>query len=979
MNANLIMRAFAEAPLAMAIVDALPPYVIIAANDAFDADVRATLGSIDKALLTGHALPDLVPAAAESGLDAVLRDACAGMPQRMVSCRTAGRELRYAEILISALKDADGTQALLYVSLDITESENARRELEKANTRLSGIAAVSHESAQVASDAVMQAAAVAAATTCEGPALLLLADDDGGLTRTASHALPVGVLAESISADRLPSVGRALHTRTTRITQYTMSLPLTERALLGAAHATWLVATPVAGRLAACGVLVTLWRRVNGPNTDDLRALELIAGQVGTTLQHDRLLAAAEDQRARLELILEGMPDSVWILDADGTLARTNPAGERLLELRRGVPLPMLKELSARFDSTGDEPETGDSLGLRRALAGQIVANATAMIRQPWARREVWVHSSAAPLRNASGAIVGAVGVSKDVTDRRRADEAIRLLAYASAELSSTLDYRRSLASVARSAVTLRLADWCIVDLCEPDGSIVRLTVAHRDADNLDLARDLQRHPPRGTSSVFADVFGDGKVRAYARLREAQVKLLAQDPSQARVLESLRPRSLLLVPIVARGRSFGVMQLLRTTSWRAFLHDDAAVAQDLAQRAGMAIDNARLFDEARAADQRKDEFIGVLSHELRTPLTSVMVWAGILRQASDPERIRHAAEVIERNIAIQTALINDLLDLTSISRGKVQLDRADEDLRDILQVAVDIVRDAAASRTVRLVYEPPSAPVPVHVDAKRLQQVFWNILNNAIKFTGADGEITIRVSADREGAVVRIRDSGEGISPDFLPHVFDMFRQHGRAVQRGRAGLGIGLALAKQLVELHGGRIEARSDGKGTGSEFLVSLGGHDGRAVRNALDARPEAPALAGVSVLVIEDVQDLGLGATALLEARGARVIEARNAEEALRLLEHEGVDAVLCDLWMPVMDGFTFIRQVRAHERWEHLPVIAVAALTGPRDVSRIDASGFNGFVRKPFEDAALIAVLRQTLDRAVAARQSREPAA
>ncbi len=962
MRPELLTHAFAQAPFAMALLETAAPYRLLAANEFFAAEIAAG-ESLET--IRGRTLFDLLPSSCDGSLEGALRRAAAGTSQTLLEFRAGTPRSRYVEITLSAVANGHGVAALLYLSRDVTDAESGRRRLEVTNERLSALAAVARETIHLAPERVTGVAARSAATLCDGAAAVYLLDARGELTRAASVGMPAtACLPQRATRTRLPAAWRAMYSGDSETCAFGPAATAEDRAILAAVRASWLVATPIAGRVGACGAILTCWRRSHGPSRDDLRSLALVAGQVALAIEHAALNAVAERERARLDLILESMPESVWLVDADGTLARTNSAGRRLLGIDGGAPLPRADALSRRF-----APDVGaasdDALGLRRALAGETVHHLASFARQSAPAREIWLDSSAAPLRAAGGAVVGAVGITNDMTERRRAEEAVQLLAQASAELGATLDYHRSLASVARLAVLLKLADWCVVDLLEPDGTTTRLPVAYPEATAAAVAGDLQRRPsaPEG---IFAEVLAAKEVRAYSRHVDWMHAPFAVDAEQRRILDALQPRSMVLAPIVARGCAYGVMQLVRTSTVRPFGQRDVALAQDLARRAATAIDNVRLIEEARAADRRKDEFLGVLSHELRTPLTSVMVWAGILRHDVEPARIRHAADVIERNIRIQTALINDLLDLTSISRGKMKLDFTRGDLRQILDSAVEIVQQQAESNSIRLVRERSPQPLPVRGDAKRLQQVLWNILTNAIKFTPPEGIITIRATRERGEAVVRIRDTGEGISPEFLPHVFDMFRQQSSGERRTRPGLGIGLALGKQLVDLHGGRISAASAGRGRGSEFTVRLAllspaGENA----SATDDAPECDPLADLAVLVVEDVRDITIATAALLESHGARVVTARNGFEALEKLRAERVDLVLCDLWMPVMDGFTFASEVRRDGARAHLPIVAVSGLAGTADATRIHAAGFDAFVRKPFDDEGLLDTLRRVL--------------
>ncbi len=367
--------------------------------------------------------------------------------------------------------------------------------------------------------------------------------------------------------------------------------------------------------------------------------------------------------------------------------------------------------------------------------------------------------------------------------------------------------------------------------------------------------------------------------------------------------------------------------------------------------------------DLRLASQAKDEFLAVLSHELRTPLTPILTWAQILKREPDPARSRQAAEVIERNVRLQIALVDDLLDLTRLTQGTLRVDRRRHDLRIIVGTALGNLTEVAGEKTIVVEWQPPVEPVPVEADAGRLGQAFKHIFSNAIKFSAEGGRIQVALGRDAETAVVRIRDHGAGIHPEFLPFIFQMFRQQEQGARRQYGGLGVGLALAKQLVDLHGGGIEVTSDGVGRGTEVTVRLpiwseGGHDRERV-------PATARLDGIRILLVEDNADTGDATRVLLEGLGARVTLAKNGLDALERVDAEEPDVILCDLRMPRLDGFEFLRRLRTDPRRLPIPVIAVSGFARSVDYQRTREAGFDGHVSKPFDLATLLTSLRYAL--------------
>lgn len=371
----------------------------------------------------------------------------------------------------------------------------------------------------------------------------------------------------------------------------------------------------------------------------------------------------------------------------------------------------------------------------------------------------------------------------------------------------------------------------------------------------------------------------------------------------------------------------------------------------------------------------KDEFLAVLSHELRSPLTPILGWAQILKSEQGAAQRLQAADVIERNALLQLRLVEDLLEVTRTARGAAVLNRRVQCLDDAIRASLDTIAGAAGTAGVALHFDDANPQLCIDADRDRLQQIFRNVLSNALKFTPAGGRIDITLDESGGRAVVRIRDTGEGIAPDFLPFVFDMFRQQEHGRRRAHGGLGIGLALVKGLVEAHGGSVSVTSDGAGRGTEVTMSFA----LASEVAAPAAPAVPgagaarALQGVRVLIVDDMQDMRDFMRMTLERFGAEVVSAGDGIDALGALTRERVQAVLCDLRMPRMDGFEFLREFERVEGPGHPPVIAVSALACSADHLRTTAAGFEGHLDKPFDDDDLLAMVGTVL-----ARHAKEPA-
>jgi PAS domain S-box-containing protein len=379
----------------------------------------------------------------------------------------------------------------------------------------------------------------------------------------------------------------------------------------------------------------------------------------------------------------------------------------------------------------------------------------------------------------------------------------------------------------------------------------------------------------------------------------------------------------------------------------------------------------RALAEAREASRAKDQFLATLSHELRTPLNAVVGWAHMLRSGKlDPATTERAIDSIDRNARAQSQLISDILDISRIVSGKLRLNVRPVELTPVVEAAVDTVRPSAEARGVRLQTVLDPAAGPVSGDSDRLQQVVWNLLSNAVKFTPRNGRITVRLSRVNSHVEIRVEDNGMGIGADFLPHVFERFRQRDGSPSRQHGGLGLGLALVKHLVELHGGTVECASPGDNLGSVFIVKLPlmivvNHDlgVHPTAESGSTSPVAPRLEGITVLVVDDDADARQLIATVLDERGARVVAVGSAAEALAALDQLRPDVLLSDIEMPGDDGYALIRRIRAlpPERGGRLPAAALTAYARTEDRMQALLAGFHLHMPKPVQPAELAAVV------------------
>ncbi len=402
------------------------------------------------------------------------------------------------------------------------------------------------------------------------------------------------------------------------------------------------------------------------------------------------------------------------------------------------------------------------------------------------------------------------------------------------------------------------------------------------------------------------------------------------------------------------------------------------------ERAQLLVREQQARRQAEEANRIKDEFLATLSHELRTPLNAILGWAQVLRSGKvDVPTTARALEAIERNARAQAQLISDLLDVSRIITGKLRLELRPVELPRILDAALDAVRPAAAAKGIHLHVDPGEVSGPFVGDPDRLQQVFWNLLSNAIKFTPQGGTVEARLRHTPEGnppmAELTVSDTGIGVRPDFLPYVFDRFRQAEGTTTRHHGGLGLGLSIVRHLVELHGGTVAVDSPGEGQGAAFTVSLpvrvGAESAQVERRAEEPEVEEPVvqgrdlLADLHILVLDDEPDTRELLTTALEQHGARVTAAGSVPEALEALDRDRFQALVSDIGMPGEDGYSLIRKVRARgaERGGNLPSVALTAYARTDDRVRALSAGFQMHLSKPIDPAELVATIAALVGR------------
>jgi len=673
-----------------------------------------------------------------------------------------------------------------------------------------------------------------------------------------------------------------------------------------------------------------------------------------------------QDRAELIEPMLDLLPIGIAIADDPLCHAtRINPALAQQLGLDHANQISLRKSAFARAplkSFTNGRPMTLEDRPMYQAArsGAEVKGKVIDVVRADGSHLTLMEYAT--PLFDASGRVRGAIGIFMDITEHRRIAEEQRFLAHASAFLSSSLDYETTLRALARLAVPM-FGDYCAVDVVREDGAFARVDLVVDDPGRREIGEALKRYPPRfvvegpavraiksGEPFVDNDTGPDKSARS------------AQTPEHLELLRRFGVRSFQMVPLRSRGRTLGLFTT-GSFSGRQYNEHDLALAQDVATRAGLALDNAMLYRTAQEADRLKEDFLATLSHELRTPLNALLGWMHILKMPSADEPTRkRALESIERNARAQAILINDLLDVSRAMRGKLRVESSPVDLSAVILAAIDSIRPAVRARGLDVNFSIGTLSGQVWGDADRLEQVMWNLLSNAVKFTKPGGRIDVTVEETLDDVKITVSDNGIGIDAAFLPHVFERFRQADGSSTRTQAGLGLGLAIVRNLVDLHGGTITVHSPGLEQGASFAIIL---PVRRVAVSTDtAIPDtnAPSLSGVRVLVVDDDQDSRELILLTVRAADANVMVVSSAARALDTIGTFRPHVVISDLAMPGMDGYALVRAIAATVP-NPPPAIAMSGHVSERDVQQSIKAGFARHLGKPADYQRLVETIAE----------------
>ena len=730
--------------------------------------------------------------------------------------------------------------------------------------------------------------------------------------------------------------------------------------------------------------LASLQARARAAAEASAEKLQISESTVRSILaERERAEIALKESEERYRDLVENANDIVYTMDLNGHLTSINKAGELITGYKR---TDLLTRNLGEF-ITPESMETTRRM-LERKLLGEERTNYEMDLQSANGRSLTLEISSKLMLKD--GKPAGIQGIARDITARRRAEESLRqadqralstyerLLERVSG-LAQTFGTARDLPAIFRALKEFTLVSvpcqGLFVSLYDPIRDV--RTACYGWADEVEL--DTAQLPPMPVTSSGPN---------SRAIRTNQVVITNDYMNETRghpgVLvgpdNGLRPQSSLATPMSVMGRVIGTIEV-QTYDQAAYGEEHATAMRMAANLAAVAIENVRLLERestARAAAEEsnrlKDEFLATVSHELRTPLTAILGWSRMLEGGLDDEMAKRAIDTIKRNAKAQAQIIDDILDVSRIITGNLYLELHPIELASVLESAINVVRPTAEAKGIQIEFDFAREPTVVSGDANRLQQVFWNLLSNAVKFTGPGGKVTLALRQLDAEVEIEITDTGQGIDPAFLPFVFDRFRQADSTSTRQHGGLGLGLAIARHLVEIHGGRISAASDGDGQGATFRLSLPVIGSLAkttmqpdsAESVAEPRPAQDVLAGIDVLVVDDDIDTLELLSAALKQRSASVTAVSSTAAAMDSIMASKPHVLISDIAMPGEDGYDLIKQVIALELMPRIPAIAITAYAKEEDRERALAAGFQRYLSKPVELGEFISAVAEAAE-------------
>ena len=702
-----------------------------------------------------------------------------------------------------------------------------------------------------------------------------------------------------------------------------------------------LVSVPVIDKQSLNGLLVVV--REQPISAEERLQLSALADQAAIALRNARLyeMELAEAVRARdvsataqqrLAAIIESSDDAIVSKDLNGIITSWNSGAQRLFGYEEaeviGKPITIL---------IPSERQDEESLILGRIRRGERIEHFET-VRLHKDGHPIDISLVISPIKDQTGKVVGASKIARDITERKKADE----------QLQRALEFDETvMLSMGEGLYTV-----------DDQGRVTFMNPAAQRMFGWTLEEMLGRrmhdvtHHSRPDGTVFpaSECPGLVPLREGTMLSEFEDVFIRRDGTFFDVVYSSSP-------LRGDGKITGLVVVFRDISDRKQAEEERARLLE-AEREARA--------EAEKANRLKDEFLATLSHELRNPLNVVIGYAEILRRSEEFQQnpfVLKAAETIRRNALAQAQLVADLLDLSRLQMGKLSLNRQPVSFSTIISDAIETVRTEATDKRISLDVRLDKEVLVVEGDPIRLAQIAWNLLNNAIKFTPADGKVRINLSREDDYSVLAVEDSGQGISPEFLPHVFEIFRQADASIVRKQGGMGIGLALVSQLAELHGGNVKAESEGIGKGARFTVRIPLYTPGVSALPSERTGATGALKKKFILIVDDSSETTEMLGKLLELEGAFVDLAKSGKEALEIAGRRRFDLVVSDISMPEMDGYQLLRSLRELPDMADVPVVALTGYGRTNDIDRARQEGFAEHLTKPLDLDKLLQIVRR----------------
>lgn len=572
-----------------------------------------------------------------------------------------------------------------------------------------------------------------------------------------------------------------------------------------------------------------------------------------------------------------------------------------------------------------------------------------------------FVRANYVPNRDVDGNVDGFFVLVADHSEVNQREQDSKFIANASSTLAEMVDYKSTLRKIADLAVPY-FADWCSIDILDDHGELERLAVAHKDPAKVELANELhKKYPPEANADQGAPyVIRTGKSELVSAITSDVISATSTNPEVQQIIRDLGLHSYICVPLRVKGKPIGAITFISAEAKRSYGLGDLANAEDLARRASVSVENALLYQQLQESDKRKDEFLATLAHELRNPLAPLRTGLDILARSSQkPEVVEEVQGVMARQLTQLVRLVDDLLDISRITTGKLELRKEIVNIRELVEDAVEANRALLEQRNHSLFVNPLNDIPPVNADPTRITQVLQNLLNNAAKYTDPGGTIQVTIEHADSQVAITVTDNGIGIDQDHLAGVFGMFSQVESALTRAHGGLGIGLALVKGLVEMHGGSVDVRSEGIGKGSEFIVRLPAEPKRDMEVNMDQPTEESS--SRRVLVVDDNVDVADMLGKMLRLVGNEVQTSNDGPDAIEKCREFLPDVVLLDIGMPGMNGYEVARALRQEPCGTSVKLIALTGWGSDDDKRQTKEAGFDHHLVKPVQLADLEKIL------------------